>query len=220
MGLLATDRAIVTAIAGTTRDTLEEWLEWQGHSVVLIDTAGLRPTTNVVEKKGLERTKSAQAHADLIFYVVDSHQRVRSAYDDDLKTMDPHKTVIVLNKSDLQCHVKNEVFEKMGFKKIVSISALKGTGLEELKKVVLETISATDEKTVDAVVVSQQRHIDHLEKAVAKLNQALKATAHQQAEESIALDLREALQELGNITGDNVSNDVLSAIFSTFCIGK
>lgn len=213
--LLAHERAIVTEHPGTTRDILEERLEWNGMPVVLMDTAGLRDTANAVELIGTDRAKEAHAQADVIVFVVDSGSPVGNDDRAILDRLKDKKIVVALNKSDLG---NNAAVEG---RPSVATSAKKGTGLTELAEAVVHAagISAGAE-TQEAAVVTNERHVTHLENAQAMLKNARAALDQNKSEEALALDVRKALEELSAITGESAADDVLSAIFRQFCIGK
>ncbi len=210
--LLAQDRAIVTDVPGTTRDTLEEKMEWDGFPVVLIDTAGLRSTDDAVESEGTARATRAHANADVIVFVVDGSVPFT---DEDTRvsaSLQGKTVVTALNKADRGCVVK--------IPSAVATSAKDGRGLSELKSAILASVVTRAPESEASLVVTNLRHARHLEAARDKLKAAKQSAAERRSEETVALDLRAALEELGEITGEAVTEDVLSAIFRQFCIGK
>ncbi|MCG3205143.1 MAG: tRNA modification GTPase MnmE [Elusimicrobia bacterium] len=210
--LLAQDRAIVTSVPGTTRDTLEEKMEWEGFPIVLVDTAGLRSTTDEVESLGTARAEQAHAHADILLLVLDASQPLTREDQDLLARLKDRNTVVVLNKADCGLQVQ--------WPEGVVVSAKNGQGLSQLKLAVLHKVQGSSKESESTLVITNLRHAKHLEKAKGHLLQAMKAVDQKESEEAMALDIRAALQELGQITGEEITEDVLSAIFRQFCIGK
>ncbi len=212
---LSQDRAIVTDVPGTTRDTLEEKTEWNGLPVVLTDTAGLRTTSDPVESEGTARAGRAHAVADVVVLVLDGSQAISE--DDERIAQDlKDKTIVVaLNKSD-----KKQLAQWKNGEVCVAVSAKTGDGLAALKDAVLGAVVFTNPENESAPVVTNLRHVGHLEETARRLGAARSAVERNESEEAMALDLRAALEELGRITGESVTEDVLSAIFRNFCIGK
>lgn len=219
--LLAQDRAIVTDVPGTTRDFLEEKMEWDGLSVVLIDTAGLRPTRDKIEGLGIERAKHAREAADVILLVLDASAPLTP---DDMRIAgeaDKAKTLGVLNKYDAPLVLnESEVKTTLQLNTIIKTSAKERTGLSDLKQAVLALAQKESAGTPNTPVVTALRHVAHLEKAQGFLDSALAAVQQSKSEEAIAMDVRAALDELGAITGETVGDEVLAMIFQQFCVGK
>lgn len=218
--LLAHDRAIVSDIPGTTRDTLEEHLEWDGWPVVLTDTAGLRDTADAVEQKGTERALRASSLADVTALVLDLGESLTDEDRNAAARLKGKNLLVVLNKSDRPAKIDPASLKKEFPPVAVRTSALKGEGLVEFKRAVLSALSASAAPDGEAVVVTNARHVRHLEKAAAALTEALRAAGGKESEEALSVPVREALKELSAITGESVTEDVLTSIFSRFCIGK
>lgn len=214
--LLKEERAIVTDIAGTTRDYIEETLQIREIPVKLIDTAGIRETEDVVEKIGVERSKQKIEEADLILFVVDASSKIT---DKDLKIYEEIKNkehIIVANKIDLGIKADLEIFKG---KSIIKVSALKGEGLENLSEEILKKIGLQLDESVNIYV--SVRHETLLKKAKEVLEKFKEEYKIREISPEIAmLDLREAADYLGEILGEITTEDVLGKIFSTFCIGK
>jgi tRNA modification GTPase len=218
--LLASDRAIVTDVPGTTRDSLSEMLSLQGVPVLLTDTAGLRVSQDMIENLGVERTRRAIADADLVVLVIDGSQpRVPEDKDifDDV-AQNPH--LIALNKSDL------ESFDQSGLEwrsdqttSVISLSAKTGAGLDALRDAILKPFSASDMSDA-GLLVTDARHFDLLRRIHIALCSSITLLAQRASEELVLVGLYHALRFLGEITGETTPNDVLSQIFATFCIGK
>jgi tRNA modification GTPase len=217
--LLARERAIVTPIAGTTRDTLEEMLEWDGYAVRLIDTAGQRDTADEVERIGTERARRAQQTADVTVLVLDASAPLGPDDRALLSALD-ESSVVVFNKSDRPVGLGEDDRDLASTQAPVFVSAKNGAGLNDLKVAVLKKIPRAAGEVESPLVVTNVRHVAHLKKMRDELKQTLAALAKNESEESVALPLRAALGELGMITGESVTEDVLSSIFRQFCIGK
>jgi tRNA modification GTPase len=217
--LLASDRAIVTNVPGTTRDTLEETLQWNGFAVTLTDTAGLRDTVDAVEEKGTERSRKAHAMADVVLFIVDGSQALTEDDKKIAQAVIPQKTIVVVNKSDKQRQV-DETFLKPFSAATLTVSAKTASGLEKISSTVISLLTKDIPEIESTPTVTNSRHIHHLEKAQKKISDALSGLEKKKSEEELAVDLKEAIEELGSITGETATNDILAAIFSTFCIGK
>jgi len=217
--LLRTDRAIVTPIPGTTRDTLEETLNLKGVPFVLVDTAGIvGATTDPVEQLGIERSRRAVRQADLVLVVVDGSEPLRPEDAAIAELTQGRAGIVVVNKCDLPTAADLEGFLPDAPR--VRISALTGEGLDDLRAAMLNLALGGEVMAGEGILVGSVRHkdalaraLDHLEKAQATLRQGLPA-------DFVAIDLRAALDALGEITGQTITADLLDSIFSNFCIGK
>jgi tRNA modification GTPase len=207
--LVEHDRAIVTHIPGTTRDTLSHAIDIGGIPVILIDTAGVRETADSVESLGIERTKRAMSDADLVLQVVDSSDPSTKLLDD-LTT----PAILVLNKSDLgpsQVDPQDSVS--------VEISALTGDGLQALRAAILQSLNR-GESSNEGLLITNARHFDLLNQASTEMDQAIELLRWKASEELVLEPLHNALRYLGQITGETTSDEILGQIFATFCIGK
>jgi tRNA modification GTPase len=218
--LLAHDRAIVTPIPGTTRDTLEESLDWNGFPVVLVDTAGLRHTEDIVESQGTTRAKQASQAADIILIVIDGSSPLDVEDKEILKHGYQGKTLVVVNKSDLPSQITTQEFEQLGISSTVRVSAQTRTGLMDLKKEVQNLVLFSEDENSSVSTVVGLRHLHHLKACLIKVDAALRCILGKKSEEAISLDVKAAIEELDFMTGENVNDDVLNAIFRQFCIGK
>lgn len=217
--LLGEPRAIVTEIPGTTRDTLEEPLVLAGFPVRLIDAAGVRETDDPVEQEGVRRAREKAAAADLILLVLDVSAPLAKEDSLAMDLCQPEKTLAVLNKSD-QAQII-EPSQICRFVHQVSVSAKYGFGLEELKHSVVERLGGGGNLgDQEGLVVTERRHRDALQKAVVGLERFAESAASGAPLELLAMDLREALSALGEITGETTPDEILNDIFSRFCIGK
>lgn len=209
--LLNANRAIVTALAGTTRDLLTERAEIGGLLLALIDTAGVRETADVIEQEGVSRTRATLRVADLVLVVLDRSRAITAEDRDLLAETALQPRVVVLNKSDLP-----GVITEAG----VAISARSGAGLDELIAAIANELAAEVSGPRDQPAVSNVRHTVLLERARAALLCATEALAAEVSEEFPLLDLQDAGQALQEITGRRTSDDLLHHIFAKFCIGK
>ncbi len=222
--LLGKERAIVTDVPGTTRDYIEAHLELDGLPVQAVDTAGVRHTRDVVEAIGVQRTLDQLKTADLALCMFDAHMPL-DADDENLRNLIEENRwaipiILVLNKIDLGLNSSTrKTLQKTGLP-VVEISARTGEGLGELKQKIKEQVVTDESLEVEEVVVTSARHRQVLEEARKALQNAREAITQQAPEEIIAVDLRMALDRLGEITGETTSEDVLNHIFSQFCIGK
>lgn len=206
--LLGKDRAIVTEIAGTTRDVLEEDLRLGQLHFKLIDTAGIRETEEIVEKEGIRRSQIAMKEADVILLLLDA---TRPPDPQLLAQVPKEKTLVVWNKTDLAPPPHPDG---------ISISALKKTGLENLKSAIEQLIWKKGAPSKEEVLITQLRHYRALTNAIVSCETVIEGLKKGISAEFVASDIRSALNELGTIIGTNVTEDILSAIFSKFCLGK
>lgn len=216
--LLGRDRAIVTDIAGTTRDVVTEHLTVGGVPVEILDTAGIRETADTIEAIGVERAKAASQEADLVLYVVDASRGLDSDDESFLSALSGKACLLVVNKSDLN----GEMAVPGAFSdKHVRISAKAVVGIDALEKAILGVI--LHDKTVgtgDTAVVSNARHIALLERCAADLASFLDGLSMDMSKDILVIDLQNAWENLGLITGDTASEDLIDTIFSKFCLGK
>lgn len=213
--LLGEERAIVTAIPGTTRDVVDESANFGGVPVVLSDTAGLRETADEVERLGVERALRAVEAADLALLVLDTSVPFAMPP----SALDRTRTLAVLNKSDLPCRwSEGEITTIAGRYRALRVSATEGTGLDDLRRAVLEL--AGDMPSDGVPVLTRARHRDALVKGRDALHDALAGVERSAAPELVCVDLQAALDHIGVLTGTITNEDVLDAIFSEFCIGK
>jgi tRNA modification GTPase len=218
--LLRGDRAIVTPIPGTTRDTLEETVNVQGVPLVLVDTAGIRAEAHdEVERIGVERSRAALARADLTLWVVDGSQPLTDA-DRDLAALIGDKPALaVVNKCDLP-PAGEPGKSLLPAARRLSVSALTGQGIEALEEAIVELVLGGKVTTADTPLVSNPRHQASLGRALEHVRAAKQAQQDGVSPDLVAIDVREAVDALGEITGETASEDLLEAIFSQFCIGK
>ena len=214
--LIERERAIVTDIPGTTRDTLTEAIDLDGIPVILTDTAGLRETSDGIETLGIERTRRAMSDSDLVLLVLDGSSEVGPPDDDLLDQTSNTRRLVVMNKSDLPTFklpcCANEL-------RTINVSAKTGEGLSVLRSAILDTVSSNG---VDdgSLLITNARHYDLLRSTEREIELARAALRDRHSEEVVLVPLHNALRMLGQITGETTTEDILSEIFSTFCIGK
>lgn len=217
--LLRMERAIVTEIPGTTRDTLSELVNIKGVPVLLTDTAGIRESSNRVEGMGVERTKRAMAEADLLLVVIDGAAVFTTEDSDFLLLTSEQRRIIAVNKSDLPTFRSGLQTELNGRSRVVNISAKDGLGLEDLREAILEPFTVASGNQA-GLLITDARHHDLLRRAEAELESSSQSIRRSESEELVLVGLHNALRFLDEITGETTAEDVLSRIFSTFCIGK
>jgi tRNA modification GTPase len=224
--LLGHDRAIVTEIAGTTRDQLHEKFTINNIPIALIDTAGLRETTDTVESIGVERSRRTMADADLVVIMLDGSEELTDEDGEIAAGAHDLNHLIVINKIDKSSGEKIEAFKQDALSKIedqrskvIAISAKTGEGLDELQKAIIEPFAPGDIESA-GFLVSDARHHDLLLRAGSEIEKSLDLLEQRMSEEIVLIGLHNSLRYLGQITGETTTEDMLTRIFSTFCIGK
>lgn len=217
--LLSVDRAIVTDVAGTTRDSLTEFISLRGIPVLVTDTAGLRASHDEIENLGVERTRRAIADADLVVLVLDGSMALTSEDFEVLSELEETVHLIAVNKMDLDTFSSNEIRRACKNASIQDVSAKNRSGLVELSDAILSPF-AIGETIETGLLITDARHFDLLQRALSALRDSRKLFRGQAGEELVLVGLHDALQFLGEITGETTSEDILSRIFATFCIGK
>lgn len=216
--LLGRDRAIVTDIAGTTRDVVTEYLTIGGVPVEILDTAGIRETADTIEAIGVERAKAASQEADVVLYVVDASRGIDGDDEAFLQALEGKACLLVVNKSDLKADMAvPDAFKE----KHVRISAKAVEGIDALEKAIVGVILHDQGVgSGDTAVVSNARHIALLERCAADLASFLEGLEMDLSKDILVIDLQNAWENLGLITGDTASEDLIDTIFSKFCLGK
>jgi len=217
--LVGYERAIVTDIAGTTRDSINENFSINGIPISLIDTAGLRETSDIVESIGVERTKRTLAEADLVLVILDSSENLKQEDEEILEEVKTLCRVIVVNKIDIKKFDLRSQLCKNGGDQIVEVSAKTGQGLEMLKNAILQPFQQKDLEQ-KGFLITDARHADLLQRAKNELQASLNLLEQRLSEEIVLVSMHNAMKFLGQITGEVTTEDMLSRIFSTFCIGK
>jgi len=228
--LLGHDRAIVSPIAGTTRDTIEETANIRGLPVVFVDTAGLRDARDELEQEGIRRSRASLANAELILHVLDASEPLTPADEAYLREFAAKKRILVMNKADLPRRLELEKFSPLtpalppfggeGGAPIVEVSCATGVGLERLKDTIKELVWAGEIRAEMLQVMINSRHQDALRRAREATVHTLTALRAEATLELAAMDLRIAVNAVGEIVGKTTTEDLLDSIFSQFCIGK
>jgi tRNA modification GTPase len=215
------ERAIVTDIPGTTRDVIEEYVNVGGIPLRLLDTAGIRETSDVVEKIGVERSRNALAEADLILFVVNRAEKLSDEEVELLEQVKGRQTIAILNKSDLPAELEmDEVQRFIVRERIVELSLLDEIGLPKLEKAIADMFFHGEIEAGELTYVSNARHIQLLKQAKRSLHDALQANSEYIPIDIIQIDLRTAWEQLGEMIGDSVAESLIDQIFSQFCLGK
>lgn len=218
--LVGEDRAIVTDIAGTTRDVLEESIQLNGISLNIMDTAGIRDTEDVVEKIGVDKAKSYANEADLIIYVVDASRELDENDFDIIHMIQDKKAVVLLNKSDLDTVVTENMIKSYIEKPILSISAKEERGIKELEDILKDMFFQGEISFNDEVYITNIRHKTALQDAYDSLIKVNVSIENNMPEDFYSIDLLDAYESLGSITGETIGEDLVNEIFSKFCMGK
>lgn len=217
--LAGSERAIVTDVAGTTRDVLEEQINLGGVSLNMIDTAGIHETNDIVEKIGVEKAKKYLEEADLVLYVVDASVPL-TVEDDAIREMiTKKKCIILLNKSDLTVQVTPESFQDMGAE-VLSVSATEGEGIQDLAHAIREMFFHGDVSYNDEVIITNLRHKNALAEALGSLELVSDSIRNGMPEDFYSVDLLNAYESLGLIIGEAIADDLADEIFAKFCMGK
>lgn len=218
--LVGEEKAIVTDVAGTTRDVLEEQVMLEGISLRMMDTAGIRETSDLVEQIGVERARKYAREADLILYVVDASVPLDENDREILEIIRDRKTIVLLNKSDLPQVISPGDLEQMGTWPVLSISAGNRQGVEILEEQIRKMFFAGELEFNDQVYITNARHKNALEKARDSLEMVENSIAAGMPEDFFSIDLMDAYEALGTILGESVGEDLVNEIFSKFCTGK
>lgn len=218
--LVGEERAIVTDVAGTTRDTLEETIRLEDITLNVIDTAGIRDTDDIVEKIGVEKARNAADAADLIIYVVDGSCPLDENDDEILEFIRERKAVVLLNKSDLAMEISAEMLASRTTHRVISISAKERVGIENLEEEIKAMFYHGEIDFNDEVTITNVRHKNALEQAYRSLEMVEQSVENAMPEDFYSIDLMDAYEQLGLIIGEAVEDDLVNEIFSKFCMGK
>lgn len=218
--MLGEERAIVTDIEGTTRDTLEENININGLSLKIIDTAGIRNTEDKVEQIGVNKAKEIAANADLIIYVIDGSRKID---ENDLEIIDLIKNkqaIVLLNKSDIELQADLESIINLSKEDIIEFSAKEGIGMEQLEDRIREMFYSGKVCYNDQIYITNARHKEALENSYNSLHKVKDSVENMMPEDFYSIDLMDAYEQLGLIIGESVEDDLVNEIFSKFCMGK
>lgn len=218
--LVGEERAIVTDIAGTTRDTLEEQIRLQGINLNVIDTAGIRETEDVVEQIGVTKAKNTADDADLIIYVVDGSCPLDENDEMIMELIQDRKAVVILNKTDLDMAITQQELEEKTGHAVIAISAKEETGIEELEKTIQDMFYEGKLDFNDEVLITNVRHKTALTDTLKSLKMVEQSIHDGMPEDFLTIDLMDAYEQLGSIIGEAVEDDLVNEIFARFCMGK
>ncbi len=217
--MLKEERAIVTEYEGTTRDTIEEFLEIDGIPIRIIDTAGIRNAKDEVEKIGIKKAKEVAETADLIIAIFDITKKLDEEDKKILDIIGNKKSIIVLNKIDLVDKV-NIPEEILKYENIIEMSALNKQGIEEMYNKIAEIFKFNDIEEDNSFIITNIRHKELIKKANKNIEDAINTLKNNLPIDIISINIKDALENLGNITGENVSENIINEIFKKFCLGK
>ena len=218
--LLGEERAIVTEIEGTTRDVLEEQLQLGDLSLLLLDTAGIRSTEDIVEQIGVDRARKQAEDADLILYVADSSRPLNESDEEILSLLEEKKSLVLLNKSDLEPVVTPEIMRERTKHKVLLISAKEEQGIRELEEEICSLFFQGEVDFNDEILITNARHKAALQDARASLSMVKESIQNGMPEDFYTIDLTDAYQALGRILGEEMGEDLINEIFGKFCMGK
>lgn len=219
--MLDEERAIVSDYAGTTRDTIEEFIKIQDVPLKIIDTAGIRDTTDKIEEIGVKKAIKLTDDADLIIAIFDSSEKLDEEDFRILNLIKNKKTIILLNKCDLrQKNIETTNYMSKLNKTVIEASMKTKKGIEELYNSIVKMFKMNEIDIGAETIVTNIRHKNQIHKAIESINRALEIVNSKMPIDIIAVEIKQTLEDLGNITGDNVSEDIINEIFSKFCLGK
>ena len=218
--LLKEDRAIVSDIEGTTRDIIREYIKLGDISLNIVDTAGIRNTEDYIEKIGVDKAKNIAINADFVLLVIDA---TKSLSEEDIELIDyikDKKAIILLNKADSEILLSVDDIKKYTDKKIILFSAKESIGLSELEEEIKLMFYRGDIDFNDQIYITNERHIEALEEAKESLDMVLSSIEEELPEDFYSIDMLNAYESLGSITGEAIDDDLANEIFSKFCMGK
>lgn len=218
--LVGEERAIVTDIAGTTRDTLEENIRLHGISLNIVDTAGIRETEDVVEKIGVDKARANADDADLLIYVVDGSCPLDENDYQIMNLIEGRKSIVLLNKTDLEMVLTPEEIKEKTGKEVVAVSAKEQRGIDLLEEKIKELFLSGEIDFNDEVMITNVRHKTAMSEALKSLSLVKKSIEDQMPEDFYSIDLMNAYEQLGTIIGESLEDDLVNEIFNKFCMGK
>lgn len=219
--ILKEERAIVSEIEGTTRDTIEEFITIKGIPLKIIDTAGIRKTSDTIEEIGVKKALNIANEAELILAIFDNTKELNEEDLEILNLIKNKNAIILLNKidvGDLNLDKRKELLNTN--KEIIKISAKEGSGIEELYKEIERIFQIEGLETGEETIITNIRHKNQIELAIKNINEAKIAVLNNLPIDIISISIKQSLEELGKITGQNVPEDIINEIFSKFCLGK
>ena len=215
--LVKEDRAIVTEIAGTTRDTIEEYITIRGIPLKLVDTAGIHETDDIVESIGVNKSKKAIDESELVLLMLDATRELSKEDEELLEATKNKNRIILINKIDADKKINKDMFKN---DKIIEMSTKTLTGIEELEETIEEMFNISELNIENEIVITNVRHKNLIHKAAEEIKNAIVSIKNGLQIDMLSIDLQEALQNLGEITGESISEEVVKGIFAKFCVGK
>ena len=215
--LVKEDRAIVTEIAGTTRDTIEEYITIRGIPLKLVDTAGIHETDDIVESIGVNKSKKAIDESELVLLMLDATRELSKEDEELLEATKNKNRIILINKIDADKKINKDMFKN---DKIIEMSTKTLTGIEELEETIEEMFNISELNMENEIVITNVRHKNLIHKAAEEIKNAIISIKNGLPIDMLSIDLQEALQNLGEITGESISEEVVKGIFAKFCVGK
>ncbi len=215
------DRAIVTEYEGTTRDTIEEFIQIDGIPLKIIDTAGIRNTDNEVEKIGINKAKEMAEEADLIIFIIDASKELEDEDKEILELIKKKQAIILLNKTDLKLKItKNDLEGICKDKPIITISALKKEGIEQIYETISNMYKFNKIEIDESLTITNNRHKQAIRNMIENVEKAIKSINEKMPIDVISVHIIECLNEIGQVTGESLSEDIINEIFKKFCLGK
>ena len=221
--IMGEERAIVTDIEGTTRDTLEETINLDGISLNITDTAGIRKTNDIIEQMGIEKAISASDDADLIIYVADASKKLDNNDIMILNIIKNKKTIVLINKIDIQNNeydIKKEILKYVDINEVLEISVKNNLGIEKFTKLIKDMFFMGNLSYNEDIYITSMRQKNNLTNALNSVNMVLESIDNNMSEDFYSIDLLSAYEELGYIIGEAVEDDLVNKIFREFCMGK
>lgn len=219
--ILKESRAIVTEVPGTTRDTIEEAVSIRSIPVYLVDTAGIRDTSDKVERLGIEKSKEAFNLADFVIFIIDGSRELSNEDIEIAQQLKDKKSLVLINKCDLErAFDKDEVLDIIPDAQIIETSILNGSGVENIEDFIEDMVYGGNIYQKESTMVNNVRHIELLKKGRDSIKDALHMTLAREALDFIEIDVRNAYDNLGEIIGETVNDDIINEVFSRFCLGK
>lgn len=215
--LVKEDRAIVTEIAGTTRDTIEEYITIRGIPLKLVDTAGIHETDDIVESIGVNKSKKAIDESELVLLMLDATRELSKEDEELLEVTKNKNRIILINKVDADKKINKDMFKN---DKVIEISTKTLVGIEDLEKTIEEMFNISELNIENEIVITNVRHKNLIHKAAEEIRNAIVSIENGLPIDMLSIDLQEALQNLGEITGESISEEVVKGIFAKFCVGK
>ncbi len=219
--ILKEERAIVTEYEGTTRDTIEEFIQIDGIPIKIIDTAGIRNTDDYVENIGINKSKEIAKEADLVIAIIDASKEIREEEKEMLEFIKDKKGIILLNKVDLEIKIDKEEIKRIAKDKcVLEISALNKEGIDKLYETISAMYKFSEIEIDDSLTITNKRHKNAINNMITSIEKSQKSIEERMPIDVVTINITEILTEMGTITGETVSEDIINEIFKKFCLGK